>query len=57
MENGSCFRLRPYHDENTGSRPITDVAASGLLSTWMGDRLGTAGVVDIFTFVHFLTPI
>ena len=44
-----CFRyqwLRPYHVECTGSRPITEVKQRrALVSTWMGDRLGTPGVV------------
>ena len=38
---------RSYHVENTGSRPTTE-AASGPVSTWMGDRLGTPGAVGIF---------
>ena len=42
-------RLRPYHAEYTGSRPITEVKQRrALLSTWMGDRLGTAGVVGFY---------
>ena len=40
---------RPYHVESTGSHPNTE-ATSGLVSTWMGDRLGTPGAVDFFYF-------
>ena len=48
-ENGLIYRYRgriecqrPYHVEHTGSRLITAVIATlGMVSTWMGDRLGT----------------
>ena len=41
----SC--LRPYHAEYNGSSLITDVKQCWACSvyTWMGDRLGSAGVV------------
>ena len=44
---------RPYHVANTGSRPITAVKTTlGVVSTWMGDRLGTPCAVGItFTLV------
>ena len=37
-------RLRPYHRENTGSRPITKVLSGGA-STWMVDHLGIPRVL------------
>ena len=39
--------LRPYHTEYTGSRLITEVKQFWACpcSIWMGDRLGTTGVV------------
>ena len=47
--------LRPYHVENTGSRPITEVKQRRApVSTWMGDRLGIPGAVD---FLHFFKAV
>ena len=48
----ASLRQRPYHVENTGSRLIT--ATLGMVSTWMGDRLGTpCAVVILFTSSSF----
>ena len=44
--NVSILCLRPYHIESTSSRPITEVnQCRGLISTWMGDRLGIPAAV------------
>ena len=42
------WRLRPYHAECTGSRPITEVKQRRAGSVL--DRLGTSGVVGFFLF-------
>ena len=50
------FGIRPYHVENTSSRPITEVKQRWVLvSTWMGDRLGTPGCCWHPFFVPFFS--
>ena len=49
--NVSILCLRLFHIESTSSRLITEVKqCPGLISTWMGDRLGIPAAVDIFTW-------
>ena len=40
IDKGSYFRLRPYHAESTGSRPITEVKQSRACSVlgWVTAR-------------------
>ena len=46
--NVSILCLRPCHIKSTCSRLITEVKqCRGLISTWMGDRLGIPASVDI----------